>query len=117
MENAWNPLPHGVGQSVGMTPNREFPCNLSVPSRGNKFCCRCDKAIGSQWPGLLDYTFLGWDISDTADKQVGRLLVQFFGRLILQHPFVLLVDQDILLGRGFNGEYGNVCKVDAEQPL
>ena len=70
LENAWDPLPHGVGQSIGMAPNREFPCDLPVPSRGDKFRCWRDETVGRQRPGLFDHTLLSRDIGDTADKQV-----------------------------------------------
>ena len=97
-----------------MAPNREFPCDLPVPSRGDKFCCRCYETVGRQRPGLLDHPLLGRDIGDTADKQVSGLLVQFLSRLIFQYPLVLLVDQDIFFGRRLDGKHGDVGVIDAE---
>lgn len=104
----------GVDETTDLIAQGEASSEASVFSGSDEFGNGGHEPVGSQRAGLFEDTFFGREIDDATNEQVRDILSDLLGRLILEDPFVVVVNKGVLFLACFDGEHGNVAGIHSE---
>ena len=117
LEYPWNSMADGIHESADLIAHCEASGDAPVLPGSDEFNHGSHEAIGRQRAGLFQDTFFRRQIDDTADEQVRDVLTKLLCRLILEDPFVPVMNEHVLLFACLDREHGDVAGIHSEQSL